>query len=1184
MNERLATLIDVTLMTGKEKEAKRADIQSGIDKVQSIAGIQKVLGEGAGGQGRNLELISQMAGMKMMDDDEREGWFGRQAKLGKGNIRLGDTHFKKTDSVAPEVDALEPQQRAVYDYLRENIQENLDRIAVTSRRLATTDTGWAAAAGRKVIDSTATEIETALQQMAEIPGLEGWAQRIAAELVPNAPKTLGAGDTGGGPDVEARVAEQRARIEKMKVEAAKKFQLNIDGTTKDIKDASSYLTAFEQQLSVAGAAQALGQSLDNMIEDFKKAEALFYTKDSSDLEGAFARVGQPGFKTSFEQRRDELKAKSGGGPRTLDDMRALRDEGAKIDFDEKEAKIKQKQDVEVAKLKSQQGQAEQVRSAIADALFSGDLKGSGMENQARGMMDTITQQLAESEQATNRGGQLKFKGIPALEELAAFSTKMKKEAQKKAQAAVVKMHKEGQQPTVTAIDSQTAMIERGVKAQESMAAAFDAVMSGASKGAAVMSPEAYAKAMAPARDAIASASAAMGTASAVDHLGMSRKKFANAGYSYEQKQGRYETEMAAFQPVLEHARTQQGPDLERSLYNGKTAEEASRDYGHMSNRPGTASIAEGIRNQHSVNRGDSMNLEDAQMMSDSGTLMDPYRPLEARHFGMTAPQAPLSPNMQGLTDTSWIPQSPALGPALDSPLFEKSADQMRADMLLSNSNGTMQTEMYMPPPSATLTQEQRDANIATRTAEFSSMMDSRSDPNASASFVTEQTLPQRDWSAEDAEFDQRMLRQMIDKGGATSYAPTGIDLKTDSMGAIAFSDQYGTGSISQDGLKGPDGELTDPTSNQVGMSNYNLVTNAQNALRFGNRNSISGAVQSTEKGVPGVRTDTGDVRGTESSGNDAVVEAGESTASAVSTIGTQIETLSAAATTALASVGDALATALASNPLQVEVTNTPTVNLSDSSLTSLSSALSTANVAGTGSDVTTGFDNRITAMESLVGEGTVDARIATGDAAVVEQIPTEETIVAQIDAKLVEVAGDVDFSKITTNELAITELTTATDTDRVNGESTQTDLVALEQKVSGFDATITEVTESNTAAKELVDNALGKVGDAEEKVVSLDEAVKELTTGLTAATEGNERFLLAAREELAAQGKTIKELGEKVAPIDPKLRELSDALSKNTTAINAPQVGILSKITTLTQEVKTVTGLAHQAVSAGKGK
>ena len=41
-----------------------------------------------------------------------------------------------------------------------------------------------------------------------------------------------------------------------------------------------------------------------------------------------------------------------------------------------------------------------------------------MEGQARSYMDTLTEQLSESEQAEmGRGGKLSFKGIPALEEL-----------------------------------------------------------------------------------------------------------------------------------------------------------------------------------------------------------------------------------------------------------------------------------------------------------------------------------------------------------------------------------------------------------------------------------------------------------------------------------------------------------------------------------------------------------------------------------------------------------------------------------------------------------------------------------------------------------------------------------------------------------------------------------------------
>ena len=164
---------------------------------------------------------------------------------------------------------------------------------------------------------------------------------------------------------------------------------------------------------------------------------------------------------------------------TLDQIRENADEKKKIDFDEKEAKIKQKQDVETAHLRTQQSRAESVRSSIADALFSGQLEGTGMEGQAKQYMETITQQLAESEQAKMRGGKLSFKGIPALEELKGFSAKMQEQAKEKAKdiahAARVKAWREGSQPIVTAIDAQTGMISQQLSASRESATSMKEV-------------------------------------------------------------------------------------------------------------------------------------------------------------------------------------------------------------------------------------------------------------------------------------------------------------------------------------------------------------------------------------------------------------------------------------------------------------------------------------------------------------------------------------------------------------------------------------------------------------------------------------------------------------------------------------------------------------------------------------
>jgi len=70
--------------------------------------------------------------------------------------------------------------------------------------------------------------------------------------------------------------------------------------------------------AMALAAQDLVIAMESTIQSFKKTEMMFYDKIDSDLEGPFARVGKPGFKTDFETRREEIKARGGAGMRPHD--------------------------------------------------------------------------------------------------------------------------------------------------------------------------------------------------------------------------------------------------------------------------------------------------------------------------------------------------------------------------------------------------------------------------------------------------------------------------------------------------------------------------------------------------------------------------------------------------------------------------------------------------------------------------------------------------------------------------------------------------------------------------------------------------------------------------------------------------------------------------------------------------
>ena len=201
---------------------------------------------------------------------------------------------------------------------------------------------------------------------------------------------------------------------------------------KDIQGAADIMKA-QEGYKMAFAAQDLVNSMEGAILEFKKSEMMFYEMEDSDLTGPFARVGQPGFKTSFEQRKEEIDSKYGirGGPGKAEEL-------AKLEFDEKEAKIKQKQERETKALKEQQGQAEKLRGILSDAMLAGNLSPESQAT-ARSYFDTLTSELSESEQAKMVGGELQYKGVGSLGQAGGFIAKMQQQAKDQAAEANAKL-------------------------------------------------------------------------------------------------------------------------------------------------------------------------------------------------------------------------------------------------------------------------------------------------------------------------------------------------------------------------------------------------------------------------------------------------------------------------------------------------------------------------------------------------------------------------------------------------------------------------------------------------------------------------------------------------------------------------------------------------------------------------
>ncbi len=227
-------------------------------------------------------------------------------------------------------------------------------------------------------------------------------------------------------ELKSATAAKAAEGIKRFIDAEMKTILSIEQGTKEL--------LAKEPARIAIAARDLATGIDNIINEFKKAEFLKYEKIKSDLEGPFARVGRPGFKTEFEQKRSDLEAKR-MRPMTMDEMKANNKELSDIDFDEKEARIKQGQDKETSALRLQQQQAERMRSVMADALFSGQLAGTGLQGTIKNFVDTLTSELATSEQAEMKGGKLTFRGVPSLQAAGKMAAEVRKFAQTKAAEA-----------------------------------------------------------------------------------------------------------------------------------------------------------------------------------------------------------------------------------------------------------------------------------------------------------------------------------------------------------------------------------------------------------------------------------------------------------------------------------------------------------------------------------------------------------------------------------------------------------------------------------------------------------------------------------------------------------------------------------------------------------------------------
>jgi TP901 family phage tail tape measure protein len=232
------------------------------------------------------------------------------------------------------------------------------------------------------------------------------------------------------------IAEYNATIAKKQQELEKKYGEAKKATIASLEQANRELAA-KESFRIAVATETFAKSLEDISLDMEKAALLGEsTKIKSAIDGVHAIVGQPGGRTDFENRRRELEQQGRNRPMSLSDMRARDQALADLDQEEKAAKIKEKQDVEIAALRQIQSQANQVREVLAGAALDPNLD-EGTRKKAQDFLTTLNEELATSEQAQKKGrdGELFFKGIPSLDRLADFAKEMRTKAEGQAKKA-----------------------------------------------------------------------------------------------------------------------------------------------------------------------------------------------------------------------------------------------------------------------------------------------------------------------------------------------------------------------------------------------------------------------------------------------------------------------------------------------------------------------------------------------------------------------------------------------------------------------------------------------------------------------------------------------------------------------------------------------------------------------------
>ena len=293
IQSQILKLLSIGMNPDASREDKDKQIREQLRK-REISELRKALAHLP--QKSQQQLESRVTGIDFVREHMRTKWekfSGKQYKqvtadplgLGKGT---------------PEFEEFTKLTKALVD-VKNNISD-LRRQQNSARGSAAVDP-----AGAQTLSLLSQQEEAILKKLMQIaPFQKKYMQLLEAQLtnylLSDRQKDLSDKQTQSEKrrqEVQAEIARQRKR----NWEAYKLAEMNaISG----IQDATNILKE-TVNMRLASVASDFAKTLEGIIDEFKKAEALEYEKVDSDLDGPFARVGKPGFKTDFEKRKEEAE-------------------------------------------------------------------------------------------------------------------------------------------------------------------------------------------------------------------------------------------------------------------------------------------------------------------------------------------------------------------------------------------------------------------------------------------------------------------------------------------------------------------------------------------------------------------------------------------------------------------------------------------------------------------------------------------------------------------------------------------------------------------------------------------------------------------------------------------------------------------------------------------------------------